>query len=183
MDKKRFVINFIAGPSVGKSLVSALVYAELKLLGYTTEYVQEYAKNLVWLKKWEKLDNQYLVTTKQYEMIKAVYNVPSIQYTVVDSSMLLCLYYNRINVNNVSNVQKTEEMTLSKLGEFQNIYIVLERHPEAKYEEAGRVQTQAEAKKVDEDLLVMLEELGIEYKSFLSCKESIPGIIEYITSF
>lgn len=181
--KKRYVINFIAGPSVGKSLVSALVYAELKLLGHTTEYVQEYAKSLVWMKKWEKLNNQYLVTMKQYEMIKAVYDVPSIQYTVVDSSLLLCLYYNRINENNVSNVQKTDEMTLNKLQEFENIFIVLDRHPDAKYEEAGRVQTHQEAIQVDKDLRVMLKDLKLPYKSFLSCKESVPDIIEYIRSY
>ena len=41
------IINFLSGPSAGKSLMAALVYAELKSMHYKVEYVQEYAKHLV----------------------------------------------------------------------------------------------------------------------------------------
>jgi hypothetical protein len=33
------VINFISGPGAGKSLMSALTFAELKMNHYKTEYV------------------------------------------------------------------------------------------------------------------------------------------------
>jgi hypothetical protein len=175
-----FVINFISGPSVGKSLMSALVYAELKTCGYTTEYVQEYAKTLVWLKDFEKLNNQYYVSKKQYEMINALYSVKDIDYIVVDSSLWLCMYYNRVNKNNVSNVEKTDDMIKEKMKEFKNIYIVLERNLDIKYENYGRIQTQSESLVVDAELLLMIKELGLEYKSFKSKRESVKDIIEYI---
>jgi hypothetical protein len=175
-----FVVNFISGPSVGKSLMSALVYAELKTLGYTTEYVQEYAKTLVWLKDFERLNDQYYVTKKQYEMIKALYTVDAIEYVVVDSSLWLGMYYNRVNKDNVSNVKKTDEMIKEKMKEFRNIYIVLERDPSIKYESHGRIQTYSESLIVDKELIVMLKELGVEYKIFKSNRESVKDIIEYI---
>lgn len=175
-----FVINFISGPSVGKSLISSMVYSELKICGYITEYVQEYAKKLVWLKKWEKLDNQYLVSSKQYEIINILYQVPDIQYVVVDGALLLGLYYNRYYKTNVSNVEKTEEMILARNSEFKNIYIHLERNKEIAYEVQGRVQTYTESLEVDKELVRILDKLGIKYKSFKSSKESVQEIIKYI---
>jgi hypothetical protein len=177
-----YVINFVSGPSVGKSLISALVYAELKIGGYTTEYVQEYAKQLVWLRKWDKLNNQYLVSSKQYELIKVLYDIPSIKYVVVDGGLMLGLYYNRHYKTNVSNVDKTEKMIISRNNEFKNIYIHLERNPEVPFEQDGRVQTYMESLEVDKSLKGTLRDLCLEYKSFRSSKDSIEGIVEYIKS-
>ena len=178
-----FVINFVSGPSVGKSLISALVYAELKVNGYSTEYVQEYAKKLVWLKKWDKLDNQYLVSSKQYELIDVLYRLDTLDFVVVDGSLLLGAYYNRHYETNVSNIEKTEEMIFRRNSQFRNIYIYLERNHDVPFEQAGRVQTYTESVKIDEELLELMNEQEIEYKRFRSSKDSLPGIIEYIQSF
>lgn len=175
-----YIVNFISGPSVGKSLISALVYAELKLNGYTTEYVQEYAKQLVWLKKWDKLDNQYLVSTKQYSLIKVLDDIPSIEYVVVDGALVLGLYYNRHYKTNVSNLDKTEDMIMERNNEFKNIYIHLERNPSVEFEQEGRVQTYSESLEVDSELKRIMNVLGLPYRSWVSSKDSIPGIVEYI---
>ena len=44
------IVNFISGPGCGKSLMSVLCYAELKMKHLKVEYVPEYAKGLVWSK-------------------------------------------------------------------------------------------------------------------------------------
>ena len=175
-----YVINFISGPSVGKSVISSLVYGELKCKGYTTEYVQEYAKQLVWLEKWDKLNNQYLVSSKQYELINVLNKVKSIKYIVVDGSLLLGAYYNKHYKTNVSNIEKTEEMILNRMKEFKNIYIYLERNPEIQYENEGRVQTYKESVQIDKRLLELLEEQEIKYKKYRSEKHNVAKIIEYI---
>jgi len=41
---KTKVINFVASPSSGKSLMAALVFSELKMMNFRAEYIQEYAK-------------------------------------------------------------------------------------------------------------------------------------------
>ena len=144
---KSKVINFISGAGVGKSLMSALTFAELKMQHLKAEYVQEYAKTLVWQKRFDELDNQYQVSMEQYKMIKAVDG--AVDYIVCDSGLLIGLFYNRYHKTNVCNVQKTEEMLLRKMSEFENIYIFLERNPEFPFEIEGRMQDEDESKKID----------------------------------
>ena len=175
---KSKVINFISGAGVGKSLMSALTFAELKMQHLKAEYVQEYAKTLVWQKRFDELDNQYQVSMEQYKMIKAVDG--AVDYIVCDSGLLIGLFYNRYHKTNVCNVQKTEEMLLRKMSEFENIYIFLERNPEFPFEIEGRMQDEDESKKIDTQFKELLHELNLPYKSFLSTQKSIPGIIDYI---
>lgn len=178
---KTKVINFVAGSGCGKSLMAALTFAELKMRHLKTEYVQEYAKTLVWKKQYEQLDNQYQVSTEQYRMIKAVDG--AVDYIVCDSPLVVGMLYNRIHKTNVCNVQKTEEMLLRKMSEFDNIYIFLERNPEFPFEIEGRMQNEEESKKIDTQFKELLHELNLPYKSFLSSQQSIPGIIDYILTF
>lgn len=172
------VINFISGPSCGKSLMSALTFAELKMNHYSSEYVQEYAKGLIYANKLDELDNQFQVSLQQYRMIKPLQGV--IDYIICDSGLLIGLMYNRLSTTNVSNVQKTEEMIISKMSEFDNIYIYLERDPEIPYEKEGRLQNEEESKVIDKLFKGLLDELKLEYKCFKSGKESIEGIVKYI---
>ncbi len=175
------VINFISGAGCGKSLMSALTFAELKMRHMKAEYIQEYAKTLVWQKRFEELDNQYQVSMEQYKMIKAVDG--EVNYIVCDSGLLIGVFYNRYHKTNVCNVQKTEFMLLNKMKEFDNIYIFLERNPEFPYEREGRMQDEQEAKLIDTKFKELLEELKLPYKSFLSSRNSIPDILKYILEY
>lgn len=172
------VINFVGGSGCGKSLMAALLFVELKMKHITTEYVQEYAKLLVWQKRYEQLNNQYEVSSEQYRMLKAVDG--SVDYIVADSGIIVGLLYNRYNQNNVCNIERTEEMLLKRMAEFDNIYIYLERNPEFPFEQEGRIQNEEESKHVDVLFKGLLDELKIEYLSVISSKDSIPKILEYL---
>ena len=91
--KKTKVINFIGGSGAGKSTMAAMTFAELKMRHHSVEYVQEYAKTLVWKELYHELDNQYQVSTEQYNMIKAVDG--KVDYIVTDSPLVVGLFYNR----------------------------------------------------------------------------------------
>jgi hypothetical protein len=80
----------------------------------------------------------------------------------------------------VSDIIKTEKMILQKMGEFDNLYIFLERNEEFPYESAGRVQGEKEARTLDLKFKEMLESLNIPYISVLSSKHSIQKILDYI---
>jgi hypothetical protein len=172
------VINFISGAGAGKSLMSAMTFAELKMRHYRAEYVQEYAKSLVWQKRFDELNNQYHVSMQQYKMIKAVDG--AVDYVVCDSGLLIGVFYNRYSKTNVCDVKKTEKVIVDKMKEFDNIYIFLERNDEFPYEKEGRMQDENEAKEIDLQFKELLKEFKLPYKSFLSSKESIPKIIDYI---
>ena len=175
------VINLVGSPGVGKTLMSCLVFAGLKMRHLKSEYVQEFAKTLVWQKRYEELYNQYYTTFEQYKMIKPLDN--QVDYIVCDSGLIIGLFYNEYNVQNVSNVEKTKKMILSKMSEFENIYIFLERNEEFPFEKEGRLQAEEECKKMDSDFKNLLIENNLPFKTFLSSEKSINSIIEYILTF
>lgn len=175
---KTKVINFVASPGSGKSLMAALIFSELKMRHYKAEYVQEYAKTLVWQNRLEELANQYNVSLEQYKMIKSVDG--QVDYICLDSPLLLGVYYNRYHDDNVCDVKKTEKMILSKMQEFDNIYIFLERNMEFPYETEGRIHTEEQSKEISVQLVELLHEKNIKYRSFLSDRSSVNDILDYI---
>lgn len=175
---KTKVVNFVAGPSAGKSLCSALIFAELKMNHYSAELVQEYAKQLVWQNRLDELDNQYQVSLEQYKMINAVKG--KVEYIVTDSPLLLGMFYNRYHKNNVSNIKRTEEMIYKRIQEFENVYILLERNNEYKFENEGRIHTEEESIEIDKKMEELLKEYGFKYLKIKSSKENLDTIMQYI---
>ena len=64
MDKKTIAINFFGAPGSGKSTLSAIVFAKLKMMGVNCELVTEFAKDKVWEKNNEALSNQIYIFAK-----------------------------------------------------------------------------------------------------------------------
>lgn len=175
---KSKIINFVAGPSIGKSIFTSLIFADIKMRGYSSEIVPEFAKKLVWAKEFELLNNQYFVSNQQYKDIKAVNG--HIPYIVTDGSLLHGLVYNRNNPENTSNIEKTEKAILKWYSEFNNIVFFLERNPDVKYEQEGRIQTEEEAIQIDFLLKDILKEFNIPFismKSDVSLVSKISDII------
>lgn len=171
------VINIIGAPGAGKSCISYLLYAKLKIAGSVVEHVPEYAKKLVWAKKFAVLDNQYQVSSKQYEDLKSVYG--AVQYVITDGSLLHGLYYNMHNPTNVSNISITHKKILDYYHEFNNINIYLTRGNFA-YEQAGRIQNEQQAREIDDELMRILDENKIKYTVFQSDENVIPSIIDFV---
>lgn len=173
-----YLINIIAGPGSGKTTICALIFAKLKMMGYVTEYVQEYAKTLVWTKDFETLDNQYYVSHKQTTLFKCMQGI--VDFIVTDGSILHGLYYNRHNKNNTSNIEKTEKFILDSYANFDNINIFLERSDSFTYEKQGRIQSEDEAKEIDVILKRMLKQNDIPFTCFESDASNIDEIVNFI---
>jgi hypothetical protein len=180
-DMRTKVINFVGAPSVGKTTMSALIFAELKHMHKTTELVQEYAKTLVWQERYDELDNQYQVSMEQYKMLKAVDG--KVEYAVMDSPLFVGMFYNRTYETNVCNVEKTEAMILSKMEEFNNIYIFLKRNKQNPYEKTGRIHNEEQSIEIENNLKDILDEFKLEYLEIVSDVNNIDKIMEYIYSF
>ncbi len=172
-----YVINLISGPGSGKTTMAALLFAEMKIHGYKVEYVQEYAKKLVWLKDYDKLNNQYLLVKKQEKLFSQI--VGQVEYIITDGCLLHGLYYNKYHKDNVSNVEKTQELILESYDKFNNINIFIERG-DFPYEQAGRIQDEEESRFVDIVLKEYMDEYEIEYLEVKSDRANILKIIKYI---
>lgn len=176
--RKTKVINLIGAPCSGKSLCAGLIYAELKMRRYVAEFVQEYPKILVWKEDYETLRNQSLVSKRQYEMLKCVDG--KVDYIVTDGSLLLGLYYNReYNNTNTAECERTHQQILKDLGEFDNIYIFLERG-DYPYETVGRVHDSKESEYIHQQLQNIMDDLGLTYLTVKSDKRNLDLMVEYV---
>jgi hypothetical protein len=178
-NNKSFVINLIAGPGAGKSVMASLIFATLKIKGHTCEYIQEYAKSLVWTKDFTTLNDQYYISNKQFNILNEVNGC--VDYIITDGSLYHGLYYNRFNKDNTSNIEKTEKFILNCCDKFNNINIFLDR-ANIEYENIGRTQTELQAKRIDIVLKHILEENNIPYHIFqtLNTINNLDDIIDFI---
>ena len=181
MSHRTFVVNFISGPSAGKTTLSALVFAQLKIRGYVAEYVQEFAKQLVWTKDYETLNNQHYVSQRQFKLLAQMEGL--VDFVVTDGPLVHGLYYNLHNKDNTSNIDKTQELILTSHNHFRNINIFLKRGS-FPYELQGRLQTEEEAKEIDIILKHIIKSHGIPYVSFPADADpqNIERIVDHIIS-
>ena len=176
-NKNTYVINIIGGPGVGKTTFNALIFANLKMLGYVCEYVQEYAKKLVWTKDFDTLNNQYYVSKYQYDLLNEING--HVDFIITDGPLVHGLYYNKYNKDNTSNIDKAESFILASHSKFNNINIVLDR-VERPYEVDGRIQTEEEAKGIDSVLRHLLEINNIQYTAFPAETSQIDNMVKII---
>lgn len=174
---KTVVVNFIGSPSAGKTTMCALLFAELKMLHQSVEIVPEFAKRLVWLERFDLLNNQHYVTSKQYRYLKSMKG--KVRFILTDGSLLLGIHYNKSNKNNICNVVKLEGQIIEWINDFDNIYIHLERG-EYEYDQAGRIETEQESNQVNLELIKIMDNLGVQYKSYKSDRKHIPEILDHV---
>lgn len=152
------VINAFAGPGAGKTTACLEIAEKLKKQGYVVEYVQEYAKDLVWEENWNMLDgteyHQLQILDEQMNRIDRL--IGKTQFIVTDSPILL---------NSIYNNELTEEYTkmLSELySHYNNFNFFVERDC-TKYEVEGRLQTLDESIEKDQEVIDMLDDYQLYF--------------------
>lgn len=178
MKKETIVINLISGPSSGKTTTAAEIFAELKKRKTNIEFVQEYAKHLVWTEKFEILNNQYQVSYEQFTIFKSLQG--KVDFIITDGCLLHGLIYNITNPDNTSNIEKTHKNILKWYSEFTNINIFLKRDDNIPYEVEGRLENRNEARKIDDLLKLELEEQNIKHTDIQVSKINISDICDFI---
>ena len=147
------VVNLFAGPGTGKSTTAAGIFCELKNRGICAELALEYAKDKVWEDSLRTLENQIYVFGKQHHRIwRLLGKVPVI---ITDSPLLLSLYYGNEESNTFHHLVLEQHR---KLWCF-NVFLLREKE----YEQAGRLQTEAQAKVIDNLLRQMLHLNDVPY--------------------
>lgn len=170
-------IHLVSGPGAGKSTIGSLLYGQMKIQGWNVEFVQEFAKTLVWREEWDKLNDQRYVSERQFRLLHSLKG--KVDWVVTDGGLIPGLYYNRVNPNNISNVEKTESAILQWQAELPGTVIFLKRD-DFPFEEAGRIQTYSESLEADQGIRELLERHSLPYTIFRSRTESIPGMIDFI---
>lgn len=175
--KKSIVINFVGGPGSGKTALCCLLFAELKMQGLCVEYVPEVAKNLVWTKQFDLLNNQHYVTMRQYEILQAVNG--KVDFILTDGPLVHGIYYNRHNKDNYCDVDKVEKIIIEKMSSMNNIFIHVSKG-DFPYEQAGRLETESESEVIGLEIMRILDILNLPYKPIISGRQAIKEILSYL---
>ena len=144
---------------------------------YTAEYVEEYAKDCVYENRLNLIKNDQLyVFAKQNHKLTMIKNYEKCpDFVITDSPLILSNIYGDIN-NSISDTFKS--LVLETFNSYNNINFFIERGSGIKYEVNGRIQTEEEAKEIDEKIKNYLVENHIDFEP-LSC-ENVNSIFERI---
>ena len=95
--KNTLIINLFGGPAAGKTTCAWEIASKLKKQRLVTEYVSEYAKELVWDEKYDLLDgseaNQRHIFEVQTHRVERL--VGKVDAVVTDATLLNSLVYGK----------------------------------------------------------------------------------------
>jgi RecA/RadA recombinase len=149
------VINCFAGPGAGKTTAAFYIACELKKRGYVTEYVPEYAKELVWDKNFTALDgnpeHQRELLLEQKHRLDRLNG--QVEFIVTDSPLLL----NHIYLDKEkADAEEYLKDVLQMHREYHNFNLFITRDTR-KFETEGRLQNLAESKEIDTAIKELLD--------------------------
>lgn len=168
MSDKLKVINLFAGPGAGKSTIRAGLFYLLKSNQKITEEVTEYAKDVTWEENFTLLSDQLFVLANQNRRLDRLRG--KVDWVVSDSPILLSIHY--ATPDYLPSTFKN--LAFELWDTYDNFNFFIQRNNP--YSSVGRSQTEEEAKKIDNDILEMLNKHGIRYMEVLG-GNSAPGTI------
>lgn len=143
------VINFLGGPSCGKSTYAAELYAKMKHSGYKVEMVREFAKEWAWEGRKIGPFDQISILGEQIRRESSLFG--KVDYIITDSPAVLGAFYFDYNHNEVfmnEMVKSYYNYSEDQGVEFCNF--VLPRKKD--YDPSGRYETEAQAKQIDQNI-------------------------------
>lgn len=165
-DKHTIVINAFAGPGAGKTTSCLEVAEKLKKQGFVTEYVQEYAKELVYDNNLIMLDghyeHQFDILKEQVKRINRLYG--KVDFILTDSPVLLNNTY--LNEDKSTNNYVTYCKNVKKIYTlYDNFNYFVERDKSA-FEEEGRIHNLEQSIVIDDELKNTLHNNQIDFATY-----------------
>ncbi len=168
------VINIFGGPGCGKSTTAAGVYHQLKQMNKNVEYVSEYAKDLIYENRFERLDDYLYVLAEQHHRLYRLRD--RVDYVVCDGSFLLgYIHYSKKSIYDKKLMQN---LILDIFNKYDNINYLLNRKKSI-YQTTGRKESLEQALNLDKKLLKLFNKKNIVYKK-LSLNNAVNQILKDI---
>ena len=169
-----YVVNLFGPPGVGKSVISAAIYADLAKNNLNVELCTEYAKQLVYEQRTNLLKtDQLYILAKQNRKLYTLQN-QDLDYVIIDSPLFLQLIYN--NPDNLSQ-NIFEPLVLELFNKYNNINFLLERGKEYSYQSVGRIHSLEESDKIGGRIKEKLDQYNIPYYSIKSNSRTVNKIV------
>lgn len=154
------VVNLFGGPGSGKSTGASYVYSRLKMSGINCELVTEVAKDYVWDESNPMLRDQLLVLANQFHRLRRLDG--KVDVAITDSPVILSMIYAKNDRiwKDSETFKKLCQLCSAAIWENKN-YLVKRWKP---YSQVGRVETEAEAKQKDSEILDAMNVDGSDYR-------------------
>jgi len=166
------VINIFGGPGTGKSTTAAGLFFEMKKMGLNVELVTEYAKDAVWEKRYDLLDDQIYIFAKQHRRISRLIG-HGIDWVITDSPIPLGLVYLREGTLG----QSFPDLVMEVFGTYSNRNFLLQR--QWKYNPVGRNQKdEEEALVYDQKVSDLLERWKMPVRTILGGEPAVETIMK-----
>ena len=159
-DIKTININLFGAPGSGKSTCAPGLFHEMKKAGKRCEYVQEFAKDLVYSKDIFRLEDQTYILAKQHHPIFKLNK--QVEYTINDGPFLLGLIY--VSNKDRFPILEFKKFVLSLWNRYEHKNYFLKRDGKFEYENFGRNQTLEESELIEQEIMKMLDSHNIPYK-------------------
>lgn len=177
------VINMFAGPSAGKSTNAAGIFHYMKSKRMNVEYVSEYAKDLVWGKQWEQLDDQISIFGEQHARMYRL--LGQVEWIITDSPVLLQLVYMKEGLKKYKPHgdldQIFENFVVGVFNNFENYNFYIDRG-DRKFIQEGRTQDKSRAIEKDMQVKEMLDRLKMPYAIVPNYESIVKELHEHIHS-
>lgn len=171
---KTKIINLFGAAGAGKSTQAMGLVTALRLAGYSTEYVAEYAKDVVYEKHLGKLEDQLYIFAKQNRRIQRVLS-SNFDFIVTDSPLFLSYFY---GTKYSTLIPGLETVIFNCINRHENINIFLHRnHP---YQEEGRVQSEVETEEDSNLMEDMLSDSFPDVPLYSYTTDGTPSTIDAI---
>jgi len=165
------VINLFAGPGVGKSILSSMLFVKLKMKQVPCEQAPEFVKDKVYEESKKTMENQIYIFGKQQHKLFRLQNKVSV--IVTDAPLPISLVYDETKSVNLKNI------IMEEFNRFNNLNIYIKRNEDIEFERYGRSQDLDQARAIDNKVLNMLSENNIEYHTITGIDETaIDRLIE-----
>lgn len=149
-----------------------LLMGELKILGINVEFAHEYAKELVFAKRWETFKNQIYMFGKQHARIYD--QVGQADVVLTDCPILLSPIYDK------EKRKSLIDLVLHEYRKVPNQYNVFVKRLNRPFKEEGRIHDETEAKKIDKAVKAFLDKNKIPYHEMECSKANVQHIVRVV---
>lgn len=150
--------------------MAAGLFAELKWRGIECELATEYAKDLVWEKRFKTFENQVYMFGKQHHRIYRL--VGEVDVVITDSPILLTPIYDG------ERRMELLSLVMHEYKKVPNLNFFIKRFKP--YNPKGRNETEDEAKHVDGKIHSFLKTLNIPFTEAMGVREAIPTMANMV---
>lgn len=164
-------INFFGGPSAGKSTTASGLFYEMKRHWIECEYIQEYAKELIWSDHHQMLSHQnYILAEQEYRLNRLN---KKIDVAISDAPLLFSSFYAPSDYPDAFH-----DLVFHFFNTYDNINIFVKRSHD--YSLLGRIQNATEGDYVAGEMENFLQKNGVAYWSMTASDASPKRLLKWL---